>query len=185
MQLVEDHLHLLDLAAGHWARRYPVLDRDDLRQAAYFGLRRAAERFDPERGVLFSTFAFHALRNAIQESIPDLLGVVRVPRAAMFPRPSVTSLDDDGAAPEPEDDCTASDPAEVACHAEDRQRIRAALGQLRHARDREVIARRFGLDGHAPENLREIGEALGGISIERVRQLETRALTALRDLLAE
>ncbi len=84
---------------------------DDLRQAAYFGLRCAAERFDPERGVLFSTFAFHRLRNAIQCALPNLLGVVRVPRAASFPRPRMASLDDQGeGAPEPEDESTVSAP---------------------------------------------------------------------------
>lgn len=186
-QLVESHLHLLDFAAPHWARRYPSLDRDDLRQAAFFGLRRAAERFDPERGVLFSTFAWHHLRAAVQAELPSLLGIVRVPKRHAFPRPVVASFDDAAhaaAAPEPSSDEHA-DPFEIVAATEDRERITRALGQLRHPRDREVIARRFGLDGRAPENLREIGEALGGISTERVRQLLDRGLGELRDLLAE
>jgi len=182
-RLVEGHLHLLGLAAAHWSRRYPSLDRDDLRQAAYFGLRRAAETWDPTRGVLFSTFAFHWLRDAIQRELPSLLGVVRVPKRPAFARPVVASFDDaerDGA-PEPE--AASCDPFEIVAAAEDRERITHALGALRNPRDREVIARRFGLDGRAPENLREIGEAMGGISIERVRQLEARALRELRVLL--
>jgi RNA polymerase primary sigma factor len=44
---------------------------------------------------------------------------------------------------------------------------------------REVIDRRFGLDGAPPETLEEIGRHLG-ITRERVRQLEGRALRELR-----
>lgn len=184
-RLVESHLHLLDFAAAHWSRRYPSLDRDDLRQAAYFGLRRAAELWDPERGVLFSTFAFHWLRDAIQQALPHHLGVIRVPKRPTAPRPIVASFDDadHGGAPEPSA-ADGADPFEVVAAAEDHARIHSALGKLRNARDREVISMRFGLAGEPPLNLREIGEVLGGISIERVRQLELRALAELRDLLA-
>jgi RNA polymerase primary sigma factor len=46
-------------------------------------------------------------------------------------------------------------------------------------RMRHVLARRFGLDGHSPQTLEEVGEGLG-ITRERVRQLESRALRELR-----
>jgi RNA polymerase primary sigma factor len=42
-----------------------------------------------------------------------------------------------------------------------------------------VLARRFGLDGEAPQTLEEVGASLG-ITRERVRQLESRALRELR-----
>jgi DNA-directed RNA polymerase sigma subunit (sigma70/sigma32) len=42
-----------------------------------------------------------------------------------------------------------------------------------------VLARRFGLDGHSPQTLEEVGAGLG-ITRERVRQLESRALRELR-----
>ncbi len=48
-------------------------------------------------------------------------------------------------------------------------------------KERRVIELRFGLSGEEPKTLREIGEALG-VSRERVRQLETRALRKLRSL---
>ncbi len=48
-------------------------------------------------------------------------------------------------------------------------------------KERKVIELRFGLSGEEPKTLREIGEALG-VSRERVRQLETRALRKLRSL---
>ena len=46
-------------------------------------------------------------------------------------------------------------------------------------RMRLVLARRFGLDGEAPQTLEEVGASLG-ITRERVRQLESRALRELR-----
>ena len=46
-------------------------------------------------------------------------------------------------------------------------------------RMRHVVERRFGLDGQPPQTLEEVGVGLG-ITRERVRQLETRALRELR-----
>jgi RNA polymerase primary sigma factor len=63
------------------------------------------------------------------------------------------------------------------------QRLRAkelaqALGHL-NPRMRRVLALRFGLDGETPQTLEEVGAGLG-ITRERVRQLESRALRELR-----
>jgi RNA polymerase primary sigma factor len=46
---------------------------------------------------------------------------------------------------------------------------------------RHVLLRRFGLDGDPPQTLEEVGSDLG-ITRERVRQLETRALRELRSV---
>ena len=54
----------------------------------------------------------------------------------------------------------------------------ALLGALGE-REREILAARFGLDDRPAERLQEIGERLG-ISAERVRQVEERALAKLR-----
>jgi RNA polymerase primary sigma factor len=53
-----------------------------------------------------------------------------------------------------------------------------ALAEL-PARERKVLELRFGLDDDMPKTLREIGEVMG-LSRERVRQIESRALNKLR-----
>jgi len=53
-----------------------------------------------------------------------------------------------------------------------------ALDSL-NPRMRHVVSRRFGLDGEPPQTLEEVGSDLG-ITRERVRQLESRALRELR-----
>jgi len=53
-----------------------------------------------------------------------------------------------------------------------------ALDRL-NPRMRHVISLRFGLDGHTPQTLEQVGSELG-ITRERVRQLESRALRELR-----
>ena len=56
--------------------------------------------------------------------------------------------------------------------------LAGALDQL-NPRMRRVLSLRFGLDGESPQTLEEVGSQLG-ITRERVRQLETRALRELR-----
>jgi len=58
------------------------------------------------------------------------------------------------------------------------EELAEALEQL-NPRMRRVLALRFGLDGESPRTLEEVGSQLG-ITRERVRQLETRALRELR-----
>lgn len=48
-------------------------------------------------------------------------------------------------------------------------------------REREVVMRRFGLGGHKPATLEEVGRAIG-VTRERARQVQLSALRRLRDL---
>jgi len=59
-----------------------------------------------------------------------------------------------------------------------RKELAEALLRL-NPRMRRVLALRFGLDGESPQTLEEVGAGLG-ITRERVRQLESRALRELR-----
>jgi RNA polymerase primary sigma factor len=58
--------------------------------------------------------------------------------------------------------------------------LASALEEL-EPRMRHVLERRFGLDGEVPQTLEDLGSDLG-ITRERVRQIETRALRQLRNL---
>jgi RNA polymerase primary sigma factor len=49
-------------------------------------------------------------------------------------------------------------------------------------REAEIVRARFGLDGSGPKMLDEIGEAMG-ITRERVRQIQCKALTKMRKMM--
>ncbi|MEM7141730.1 MAG: sigma-70 family RNA polymerase sigma factor [Actinomycetota bacterium] len=67
-----------------FARRYR--DRgvpdDDLRQIAFESLIRSVERFDPDRGVRFSTFAVRRIEGELKQYFRDRTWDVHVPRRA-------------------------------------------------------------------------------------------------------
>jgi RNA polymerase sigma-B factor len=76
--LVEKHLPL----AGHLARRFRHRGEplDDLMQVATVGLIKSVERFDPERGVEFTTFAVPTIIGEIKRHFRDRTWSIRVPR---------------------------------------------------------------------------------------------------------
>jgi len=74
---------------------------------------------------------------------------------------------------------TNSEAPDTATNAQARSAELAVALERLNPRMRHVVLRRFGLDGQAPQTLEEVGTDLG-ITRERVRQLETRALRELR-----
>ena len=74
------------------------------------------------------------------------------------------------------EDRNASDPAEEATSAVQREEVRLAVNRLPE-RERRVVELRFGFDGK-PASLEQIGNELG-LSRERVRQLEAEAFERL------
>ena len=66
------------------ARRYAssVHDLDDLEQVARIGLLKAIDRFDPDRGVLISTYAAAIVSGEVKRWFRDSSWAVKVPRAA-------------------------------------------------------------------------------------------------------
>jgi RNA polymerase sigma-B factor len=77
--LVERYLPL----AYHLARRYRNSEghADDLVQVASIGLLNALDRFDPDRGIAFSSFAVPTILGEIKRYFRDKGWAVRVPRA--------------------------------------------------------------------------------------------------------
>ena len=76
------------------------------------------------------------------------------------------------------EDINSERPDEMTSHKLRRKELAEALLRL-NPRMRRVLSLRFGLDGDPPQTLEEVGSGLG-ITRERVRQLESRALRELR-----
>jgi RNA polymerase sigma-B factor len=75
--LIERHLKL----AFHLAHRYAAgRDREDLEQVASLALIKAVDRYDPSRGVAFTSFAVPTIIGEIKRYFRDLGWTVRVPR---------------------------------------------------------------------------------------------------------
>jgi RNA polymerase sigma factor (sigma-70 family) len=76
-QMVAANLRLV----VHWARRYQDrgVDMADLVQEGTFGLMRAVDKFDWERGFRFSTYATWWIRQALQRAVQQHGRTIRIP----------------------------------------------------------------------------------------------------------
>ena len=66
--------------ARQLARRYRAGDAEDVMQVAYIGLLKSIERFDPDRGLAFSSLAVPTILGEVKRYFRDLGWTVRVPR---------------------------------------------------------------------------------------------------------
>jgi RNA polymerase sigma-B factor len=78
-RLVEEHLGLATYLAGRFARRGQPIE--DLQQVAFLALVVAADRFDPARGLEFSTFATWTVLGELKHHFRDHGWAVKAPRA--------------------------------------------------------------------------------------------------------
>src|SRR5262249_44514199 len=209
------------------ARRYTGrgLCLQDLIEEGNLGLLQAVRRFDPSRGIRFSTYATFWIKQSIRMALINTSRTIRVPAHVIslltaWDRTTTALHEELGRAPRSEEVLRRLDWSEgewdlvqkalrvrnagVLTDAEPERE--SALDELlvdyrgeapdcnlqaadasRHLRslvdqleDREatVLRLRYGLDDDEPQTLRRIGERLG-LTHERVRQIETRALNKL------
>jgi len=105
--LIQSNLRLVISIATKF--RWSGLDREDLLQEGAFGLSRAVERYDPERGFRFSTYATFWIRQAVLRACAEQSRVIRLPahvhdqvsnrrppRRAPRPRPATRVLKGSG-----------------------------------------------------------------------------------------
>jgi RNA polymerase primary sigma factor/RNA polymerase sigma factor len=135
-------------------------------------LLRAIEKFDFARGNKFSTYASWAIMKNFARTIP---GEYR--HRDRFR----TSLDELFAS-EPES--RSGSILDERLQEDRREKVRRILRRL-DEREQQIIIGRFGLDhGREPLTLKEVGQELG-VTKERIRQIEARALAKLREAAEE
>lgn len=78
-RMVQGNIRLACNQAAKYHHRLKHLDIEDLVQEAVFGLYRAAELFNPQRGYKFSTYAYGWINQSIRRAINNMDHAIRVP----------------------------------------------------------------------------------------------------------
>jgi RNA polymerase sigma factor (sigma-70 family) len=150
-----------------------VLSDRALRQLSQ--LRRAHGEYVAEHGREPSTHELADNTGLTHEQVAEMLALERVPQS--LDEPVGGDGGELGAFGELLVDPLAADAYEQLLDHSEIEQIRALLGSL-NDRERMILRARYGLEG-PEQSLRDVGEQIG-LSGERVRQIEERALGKLR-----
>ncbi len=222
-RLIQSNLRLVVSIAKRYVNH--GLSFQDLIQEGSLGLIRAVEKYDPERGNRFSTYATWWIRQAVTRALANKSRTIRVPvhmnevinrlRRAVRElaqkhdrRPTIEEIveasgldqekvmlafgagrstlsldqtfgdDSDNTLGEIIEDRLAKLPDEAAAGQLLGKYVDDLLSGLT-ARERDVIKLRYGLADDKSHSLEELGRVLG-LTRERVRQIELRAMQKLR-----
>jgi RNA polymerase primary sigma factor len=150
----------------------------DLVNEGNLGLIRAAQRFDGDRGVRFTSYAIWWIRQAISQAIERGRPIrgSKDGRYVSFDQPIADAAD------LCLQEVVADSQLEPADEQVNRHELKDALESSLSClpeREQRVLRRYFGLDGEPPSTLDQIGTELG-VSRERVRQIKDRGLSRLR-----
>ena len=165
-ELIERYLPLARRLA--WRYRRAPEPMEDLVQVASLALVKAVDRWDPDRGLAFTTYAVPTIIGELRRSVQRRSWPVRVPATHVdaAPRPVAVALDERIEAPGAETELERS---------EDRLLLLAGIRTLSR-RERRAIVLRFYRDW----SQERIAEELG-LSQPQVSRILAGALRALRE----